>query len=283
MKTLTILLIGVAATITQPAMANHRQSLQGPAQQAQLLAAHLAAATTPYAPYNASWARAARRAVETNHATESLAAALAMGDYCTARDVAERLKDLADDLEDSIEDLRPLPGGPCDHDIHSLEEIADDLDKLAGLLRRETRRLDVQQVVIAPPIAPICAPVTPPCVGPPVNDYHYDYGANYPQPRQRGDVFPSRPYPVTPYHSFGTGVPTPSTDIYGRDFSGTGSRNHNNEYAWPNNSGSVPSHPGLGNPSTFPPGQLKKIDPSQFGPMFPGASRQLGRLRVSFR
>lgn len=227
MKTLVILLIGFTAMAARPATAGEPSHAYRASQQAHALAAYLLNATTPYAPYNAAWNRAARRAMETNLTAEAVLAALAAGDFCAAHDAADRLKDLTDDLQDAVEDLGLFSGCHlCRDDIRQLECVADELDDLAGDLRRETKRLDQREYVLTPPIAPICPAPPAPCGIVPYSSSPWNgsadfgYGINDAPRRRPAIIAPPVPVTPSPYDLYGPSSVRSPVEVDGH-FSGS--------------------------------------------------------------
>lgn len=144
MKTLAILFAGVTVTWAVPASACDART-RAMAEEAHVLAAQLAAAVSPYAPYGADWSCIARDAMRADAAAEAVLCALDRGDYCEARDAADGLHDLAEDLQEDVEDLDFRPGrwrGPCRCTRGGLARLADRLEDLSDDLRRATKRLD---------------------------------------------------------------------------------------------------------------------------------------------
>lgn len=147
MKTFTILVVGVAAAgLTMPAAACDPRT-RAMAEEAHALAAELVNVSQPYASSNAVWACLNRNAVRADLAAEAVLAGLDCGDYCAARDAAEQLHALAEDMEDDAEDLDFHSGrwrGPHRHAHSGLAPLAARFDDVVSDLCRAVRRLDEQ-------------------------------------------------------------------------------------------------------------------------------------------
>lgn len=245
MKTFTILLAGLAAGLTTSATACDPQ-VRAMAEEAHALAAELAAQTQPYAPYNAVWACAARNSVRADIAAEEVLCALDRGDYCDARDAAEELHALAEDIEDDAEDLDVRPGRwrghrhAHGHAHGGVGPLADRLEDVSGSLYRAVRRLDEAYAGPA-----------------------HDGGLYYDAPVVRG---PSPRYPSVPSAPYivpGSTTPAPGTiheDSWPRRSPGGFSGSHDGSLG-----------PGFGTPPTGSYNAAPTIDGDHDGPLLPGS------------
>ncbi|MGC1276348.1 MAG: hypothetical protein WBC44_21815 [Planctomycetaceae bacterium] len=313
MKTLTILVAGLAAAGTVRATA---QDLQRDAfhraEQAHAAAAELAAIALPHAHCTPDWDHVAREAVAADKATEAVLAALAACDFCTARDVADRLNDIADDLQDDVEDLEPavapFPGRFGRQELRRMEQIADVLEEISGDLRRDTRRLDERQVDVRrvgpPPVYTSPVPVAPPLTtypavpgrmprgyetipyaAPPRNFgaegdfYGKGYPAGSPGPAYRGNVpINGSPSPG----ALGPSLNSPPSDAFGPTLTPVPHESapsaRGSYYGVSPTAGTEPQPlpPGLSRKSKVPPGHSQKIQqrPQSNGPALLGPSAE---------
>ncbi|HEX6985930.1 MAG TPA: hypothetical protein VF170_11165 [Planctomycetaceae bacterium] len=291
MKAFTILVVGLAVGWAVPVSAHEFQGdAFHRAELAHALAAELASLTLPHSRCTAAWSRIARRAVEADTAAEAVIAGLTTGDFCSARDAADHLKALADDLQDDAEELDPVltpfAGGPCRDDVRRVEHLADELEDVAGDLHRDVRRLDEARFVGRPVGRPFCGTPVPVCPSAPAYDvlpgrparpydggYYgipsrgYDSGNGY---RYDGALGPSLTVP--PSDMFGpvpTEVPGGTTPVPdGGSYRG---------YAPAAEADARPLPPGLAK-KKLPPGHAKKAERRQpAGPALLPPSASLGR------
>lgn len=173
MKTLTMLFAGVTVACVVPATVQVAP-VRVLAEQAHARAAGLAGATAPYSGYDRCWARVSQQAVQADGAAEAVIAALACRDVCAARQAADRLHALAEDIRDDAEDLEfcgnPVVG-PCRDTVCTVERLADRFEDVTSDLRRAVRRLDSAGGYGPAVGRPICGTVVPgstfpPCAGP---------------------------------------------------------------------------------------------------------------------
>lgn len=164
MKTATILLAAVTAAVSVPASACDPRT-RALADEAHSLAAELSVATASYARWGGHWTCIATDAARADAAAEAVLCGLDSGDYCAAREAAEQLHGLAENLEDEIEDLDFRPGrwrGPRHFDCGSLAELAERLDHVTGDLCRAVIRLDQTAYAPAVPVGrPFCGTTVP--------------------------------------------------------------------------------------------------------------------------
>lgn len=212
MKTFAMLAAGVAAmgTVAATAQSRYHEAMHE-AGRAHAAAAELVALTAPHAHCTPAWERVSRQAIAADNMAATVEAALAAGDFHTARDVAKRLSKLADDLEDDVEDLEPVatPFGrrQAHQELRRLESIAEALDDVSSDLRRTTRRLDRKHDSIRPAGPPVTLPGMLPA-GPP--------RMNHP--------FPPTPSPYSAYETFPApgGYQSPHPDQWERSYYGPG-------------------------------------------------------------
>lgn len=315
MKTLTILVAGLAAAGTVRATA---QDLQRDAfhraEQAHAAAAELAAIALPHAHCTPDWEHVAREAVSADKAAETVIAALMACDFCTARDVADQLNDIADDLQDDIDELepaaRPSPGRFGRQELRRMAQIADVLEEVSGDLRRDTRQLDKNQVDVRR-IGPGRVYTSPVPVAPPVTTYPavpgrmprgYEpipyavpprnfsiegefYGEGHPTespgPAYRGDgSFNGSPSPGV----LGPSLNSPPADVFGPTPTPVPHESapsaRDSYYGVSPTAGTEPQPlpPGLSKKSKVPPGHSQKIQqrPQNNGPTLLAPSAELG-------